>query len=168
VVLRDFSSAAASTSLTPPMRPRRALLYMPGSSPKMLQKATTLQVDTVCMDLEDAVAENKKAEARGNIVAALNGWPNAKAERLVRINPVGSGFELDDIRTILTASLLPDGIVLPKVESAEHVQWLDAQIVRGVGRERAKDIIIIALIESVEGMVREKSTKQSGKIIFVC
>ena len=134
------SSAQSAQAAAPVYRPRRALLYMPGSSPKMLQKATTLEVDTVsvetmrnrttrsgfaqraegqcrciaraftllfvllllaspsvlsacssCMDLEDAVAANQKAEARAHIVHALNGWHNPRCERLVRINPVVSG-----------------------------------------------------------------------------
>lgn len=61
-------------------RPRRALLYMPGSNPKMLTKAASLQVDSVCMDLEDAVAPNKKVEARANIVTALT--QPMKAEKI--------------------------------------------------------------------------------------
>lgn len=81
VIAPRFSTSAAVPSVAP-VRPRRALLYMPGSSPKMLQKAQSLQVDTVCMDLEDAVAVGQKAEARDNIVRALNSWTDAKAERL--------------------------------------------------------------------------------------
>lgn len=56
---------------------------------------------------------------------------------------------------VLSAKILPDGIVIPKVESAQHVEYVDAALVRLLGAERAKDIIIIALIESVEGMVSE-------------
>lgn len=79
---RPLSSSSSSSLSLSSLRPRRALLYMPGSSPKMLLKAQSLQVDTVCMDLEDAVAGNAKEEARGNIVKALNEWKDAKAERL--------------------------------------------------------------------------------------
>lgn len=57
----------------------------------MLAKATTLEVDTVCMDLEDAVAPESKVVARTNIVQALNAWKqHTKTERLVRINTVVS------------------------------------------------------------------------------
>jgi citrate lyase subunit beta-like protein len=124
----------------------------------MLSKASSLSVDCVCMDLEDAVALTAKPQARGHIVAALNQWPaNARTERLVRINPVGSGFELADLETVLAGpetKILPDGIVVPKVESAAQLQWVDEQITRLLGKEKGDGLILIALVESVQGMVR--------------
>jgi len=147
---RGFSSVV-------PVRPRRALLYLPGSSEKMLTKAATLKVDTVCMDLEDAVAANKKAEARGLIVNALNTLafqPNT--ERLVRINPVGSGFEDDDIKQVLAGATLPDGIVLPKVESSSHLQWLSERI-DVLAKEQGRDMKMIAIVETAKAMIDLKS-----------
>ena len=129
----------------------------------MLQKASTLHVDTVCMDLEDAVAHNQKEAARGFVVDALNSWKEARAERLVRINPIGSGLELADIESILAARILPDGLVVPKVESAAQLEWVDAQLVRILGADRAKDLILIALIESVEGMINIGEISRASK-----
>jgi citrate lyase beta subunit len=116
------------------------------------------------MDLEDAVAPSQKVESRSHIVHALNSWGReAKCERLVRINPVGSGLEAGDLAAILQAKVLPDGIVIPKVESSQHVKWVENEIVRLLGKDRAEPLILIALIESVLGMIhiREISTSSS-------
>lgn len=62
---REYHTPAA------PYRPRRALLYLPGSNPRFLEKAVGLKADTLCLDLEDGVALSAKSDARNNIVAAL-------------------------------------------------------------------------------------------------
>lgn len=108
------------------MRSRRALLYMPGSDRKKIEKAATLGVDCICMDLEDGTALNKKAEARQVIASAMRELNFGRAERCIRINSVGSGFEQDDLPAALAAR--PDTIVLPKVESAEQVRWVSSEI----------------------------------------
>lgn len=103
------------------MHSRRALLYMPGDDWKKITKALTLGVDCICMDMEDGVALNRKAEARATIVRALQELNFDASEKLARINAVGSGLEQDDIRAVLPHR--PDGIVIPKVESLEQIQW---------------------------------------------
>jgi citrate lyase subunit beta-like protein len=108
------------------MRSRRALLYMPGDDRRKIEKATTLGVDCICMDLEDGTALNKKAEARGVIAQALRELDFGKSERCIRINSVGSGFEIDDLAAALATG--PDTIVLPKVESADQVKWISGKI----------------------------------------
>jgi len=108
------------------MRSRRALLYMPGDDRRKIEKATTLGVDCICMDLEDGTAVNKKAEAREVIAQAMRELDFGKSERCIRINSVGSGFEKDDLPAALAAR--PDTIVLPKVESAEQVKWVSGEI----------------------------------------
>ena len=103
------------------MHSRRALLYMPGDDWKKITKALTLSVDCICMDMEDGVALSRKAEARATIARALQELEFGTSEKLVRINAVGSGPEKDDIAAVLPCR--PDGIVIPKVESLEHIQW---------------------------------------------
>jgi len=103
------------------MHSRRALLYMPGDNWKMITKSVTLGVDSICMDMEDGTAVNKKAEARATIAKALQELDFGASEKLARINSVGSGWEQDDIEAVLPYH--PDGIVIPKVESFEHVEW---------------------------------------------
>ncbi len=103
------------------MHSRRALLYMPGDNWKMITKSVTLGVDSICMDMEDGTAVNKKAEARATIAKALQDLDFGASEKLARINSVGSGWEKDDIEAVLPYH--PDGIVIPKVESFEQVEW---------------------------------------------
>src|SRR5450830_1800616 len=97
------------------MKARRAMLYMPGDDWNKINKAITLNVDSICMDMEDGTALNHKAYARATIARALQELSFGKSEKLVRINSIGSGFEKDDITTVLPSH--PDGIVIPKIES---------------------------------------------------
>jgi citrate lyase beta subunit len=94
---------------------------MPGDNWKMITKSITLGVDSICMDMEDGTAVNKKAEARETIAKALQELDFGESEKLARINSLGSGWEKDDIDAVLPHH--PDGIVIPKVESLEHVEW---------------------------------------------
>ena len=79
------------------MRARRALLYMPGDDERKIRKAATLDVDCVCLDMEDGVALSRKADARALIPQMLAELDFGRAERLVRINPIGSGMEAEDL-----------------------------------------------------------------------
>lgn len=135
------------------MPSRRALLYMPGDNWKMITKSITLGVDSICMDMEDGAAVSKKAEARATIARALRELDFGRSEKLARINSVGSGWEQDDIEAVLPFH--PDGIVIPKVESFEQVEWAskiieDAELKHGwpvnsirilIGVETAKGIM---------------------------
>jgi citrate lyase beta subunit len=134
-------------------RPRRALLYMPGDDWRKINKAIGLGVDSICMDLEDGVALNRKEEARETILRALETLEFRRAERLVRINPVGSGLEEDDLAAVVPGR--PDGVVIPKVGAASDVRQVSARIgdiedARGwpLGRIR-----LLAIIETARGVV---------------
>lgn len=135
------------------MRARRALLYMPGNDLHKIQKAATLGVDCVCMDLEDGVAINRKSEARSTIHQALLSLEFGKSERLVRINRVGSGLEHDDLELTITAK--PDGFVIPKVDHADQLVWVSNQLERYEQKHAwpKNDIYIFAIIESPQGVV---------------
>jgi citrate lyase beta subunit len=98
---------------------RRALLYMPGDSRRKIEKATTLDADSVCLDLEDGVALNQKEAARATIAAALKELDFGRSERLVRLNRFGSGLEAEDFAQ--TVEGRPDGFVIPKAEAAGKV-----------------------------------------------
>ncbi len=126
------------------MRPRRCLLFMPGDDLKKIQRGISLGVDSIVMDLEDGVALNRKAEARATIAAALRDLKFGRSERVVRINPIGSGFEQADLDTVVPQR--PDSILLPKVEHPEHIHWL-AESIADPG------IRLLALIETARGVV---------------
>jgi citrate lyase beta subunit len=108
------------------MRVRRALLYMPGDDRHKIEKALTLGVDCICMDMEDGVALNRKSEARHTIAAALQELNFGQSEKLVRINTIGTGLEDEDIQAVLP--FRPDGIVIPKTETAEQIQWASDRV----------------------------------------
>ena len=129
------------------MKSRRALLYVPGDDWNKINKALTLHVDSICMDMEDGTAVNRKAEARETITKALQELHFGKAEKLARINSVGSGFEKDDIEMVLPAH--PDGIVIPKIESLEQVQWA-SEIIETVELANGWDLNSIRLLVGVE------------------
>ncbi len=108
------------------MHSRRALLYMPGDDRRKIEKAASLGVDCICMDLEDGTAINRKAEARAVIAQAMRELDFGASERCIRINSIGSGWEQDDLDAALAAG--PDAIVLPKVELPEQVTWVSERI----------------------------------------
>ncbi|CAG0935345.1 (S)-citramalyl-CoA lyase [Thermoflexales bacterium] len=126
------------------MRPRRCLLFMPGDDLKKIQKGIRLGVDAIVMDLEDGVALKRKAEARATIATALRDLPFGRSERVVRINPIGSGLEQADLDAVLPQR--PDSILLPKVEHAGHIQWLAETIAD-------PSVRVLALIETARGVV---------------
>jgi citrate lyase beta subunit len=138
------------------MRPRRTLLYVPGSDWHKVQKAAGLGADSVCIDLEDGVALNAKTEARANAQRAVQELDFGASERLVRINAVGSGLEQEDLQAALTGK--PDGIVIPKAADAAQVRSV-SQTITFFERQHGLpegDIRLIAQIESAIGLVNIK------------
>ena len=134
-------------------RVRRALLYMPGDDLRKIQKAAKLGVDCVCLDIEDGTALNRKQAARETIADALRRIDFGRSERLVRINPIGSGLENDDLAATIGGR--PDGYVLPKVESAEPIEWLCWRL---TGAEQAHgwpigSTRVLAIVETARGIV---------------
>ena len=122
----------------------------------MITKSITLGVDSICMDMEDGTAINKKAEARATIAKALQELDFGASEKLARINSVGSGWEKDDIEAVLPHH--PDGIVIPKVESFEQVEWAskiieDAELKNGW---KLNSIRILIGVETAKGILNLK------------
>ena len=104
------------------MHSRRALLYMPGDDRRKIEKAASLGVDCVCMDMEDGVAFTRKTDARAVIAQAMKDLYFGESERCIRINSIGSGLESYDLVAALAAN--PDTIMVPKIETADQVQWV--------------------------------------------
>lgn len=135
------------------MKIRRALLYMPGDSRPKIEKAISLHVDSICMDMEDGAAYNRKEKAREVIAAALQELDFGRSEKLIRINGIGTGLEADDLS--MTLPHHPDGVVIPKVESLADVAWVSDQIEAmelSQGWELNR-IRILAILESAKGIV---------------
>ncbi len=140
----------------PKLRARRSCLAVPGSSPKMLSKAQGLPADQVFLDLEDAVAPLAKPGARKNVVAALNEGDWGGKTRVVRVNDLTTSWTYrDTIEVVEGAGELLDCIMLPKVQTADQIVWLDlllTQIEKTMGFEVGR-IGIEAQIENARGLV---------------
>jgi citrate lyase subunit beta / citryl-CoA lyase len=107
-------------------RPRRSCLSVPGSSPKMLAKASGLPADEVFMDLEDSVAPGAKEEARGNIVRALVEGDWTGKTIVVRVNAVDTRWCARDVLEVVEAAGdRLDCVMIPKVEHASDVTFVD-------------------------------------------
>lgn len=139
------------------IRTRRSNLAVPGSSPKMLDKAKGLPADQIFMDIEDAVAPLAKPEARKNIVAALNEGGYEDKVRTVRVNDWTTPWTyMDVIEVVSGAGANLDCIMLPKVQNAEQIQALDmllTQIEKSEGLEVGR-IGIEAQIENAMGLTK--------------
>src|SRR5262249_13728189 len=103
-----------------PMRPRRSVLYMPGSNARALEKAKTLLADALILDLEDAVAPGAKEMARAQVCEAVKGGGFVPREVVIRINGFATPYGLADFAAALDAK--PDAVLLPKVETAEDLR----------------------------------------------
>ncbi|HSM69995.1 MAG TPA: CoA ester lyase [Anaerolineales bacterium] len=145
------------------MHSRRALLYMPGDDRRKIEKATTLGVDCICMDMEDGTAVSRKAEARAVISQAMQELNFGDSERCIRINSLGSGFEQKDRASALAAE--PDTIVVPKIETAEQIKWVSDQI-ESYELSNKLDIGSIRLLiglETAKGILNLKEIAEADK-----
>ncbi len=100
-------------------RPRRSVLYMPGSNARAQEKAKSLPADAIILDLEDAVAPDAKEEARAQVCASVTGGGYGGRELIIRANGLDTPWGEDDIKAASAAA--PDAILIPKVESAQMV-----------------------------------------------
>jgi citrate lyase subunit beta / citryl-CoA lyase len=97
------------------VRPRRSVLFMPGSNARAMEKARSLGADVVIFDLEDAVAPDAKEGARAQAVAAVRAGGYGRREVIVRVNALATPWGLADLAAVATPGA--DAVLLPKVES---------------------------------------------------
>ena len=109
------------------VRPRRSVLYMPGSNARAIEKARELPADAVILDLEDAVAPEAKAMAREQIKKALEKGGFGDREVFVRINGLDTRWWVDDLHVV--ADVRPDAVLVPKISDPHQLQDLAARIV---------------------------------------
>ena len=133
-------------------RPRRSMLYMPGSNARALDKARGLPADALIIDLEDAVAPDAKDAARDQIGAALRQGGYGGRELLVRVNGLTTAWGAADLRAVATLPI--HGVVLPKVESAAMVRDAEAALVAA----GAPDMLAIwCMMETPLGMLHAEA-----------
>lgn len=129
-------------------RPRRSILYMPGSNDRAMEKGRSLAADGLVLDLEDAVAPDAKAGARQQITAALDQGGYGLREILVRTNSLDGPWGADDLKAV--AAMKCDGVLLPKVESAKMVIDAIAHLDAAGGR---KDLAVWCMMETPLGIL---------------
>ena len=110
------------------IRPRRSLLFMPGSNARALEKARNLPADGIILDLEDSVAPDAKAIARDQIAQAIAAKGFGKREVLIRINGLDTPWWIDDVA--MAGKARPDGILVPKVSSVEDLNTVADRLTR--------------------------------------
>ncbi|KAI9179788.1 hypothetical protein H9P43_005118 [Blastocladiella emersonii ATCC 22665] len=155
------AAAPSATTLSRPERVRRSLFNVPGSDERKMAKARTLPADSIVFDLEDGVPMDRKGSARQLVFDALESFDLGKRERAVRINAIGTGLELDDLTVILRSSRL-ECIVIPKVQSAQDVAFVDRMIDSLAVESNRGNIRLIACIESALGLLNLREIASSS------
>lgn len=139
-----------------PIRLRRSILSVPANREKMVQKAFTLPVDFLMLDLEDSVPVQEKEEARKHVIAALTDQDWKGKVKAYRINAMDTPFAYRDIIDIVEAAgNRVEVIVVPKVNDAAEIKAIDyllTQIEMRMGFQNP--IGLEASIETAEGMLR--------------
>jgi citrate lyase subunit beta/citryl-CoA lyase len=139
------------------VRPRRSVLYVPGSNVRALGKARALPADGLILDLEDAVAPAAKEEARRNVGEALAAGGFGPREVAVRVNGAATPWGADDLS--FAARCGADAVVLPKVEGAAEVR--EAQ--RALDRAGAPAALALwCMIETPRGVLAAADIAASG------
>lgn len=130
------------------IRPRRSVLYMPGSNQRALEKARTLPADALVLDLEDSVGPEKKVEARNTVLEAISAGGYGQRELVVRVNSLASEWGRDDVLAMAASGI--DAICLPKVEQAAEV----AAALQLMGEAGAPaEVAVWVMIETPRGVM---------------
>lgn len=137
----------------------KSLLFVPGDSEKKMGKAQNSGASALILDLEDSVSPDRTEVARAMVREFLLAHPDRSRQQLwVRINPLSTPLALPDLAAIVAGA--PDGIMLPKVESAQDVVLLDHYLTaleerEGVPRGRVR---IIPVATETPGAMFELKT----------
>ncbi|MEJ8570185.1 CoA ester lyase [Microbaculum marinum] len=123
------------------IRPRRSVLYMPGSNARALEKARTLPADALILDLEDAVAPDVKAEARDQVAAAVAAGGYGGRELVIRINALDTEWGHADLAAAIDAG--PNAILVPKASRAADLEAVSRRV-----EEAGRTIALWAMVET--------------------
>jgi len=130
------------------IRPRRSLLFMPGSNARALEKARNLHADVLILDLEDSVAPDAKALARDQIAQAIAARGFGKREVWIRTNSTDTSWFADD--TAMAGKAKPDGILVPKVSTTEDLKAIGDRLA-SIGADAS--IKVWAMIETARAVL---------------
>jgi citrate lyase subunit beta/citryl-CoA lyase len=138
------------------IRPRRSLLFMPGSNARALEKARNLPADGIILDLEDSVAPEAKATARDQIEQAIAAKGFGKREVLIRINALDTPWWIDDIG--MAGKARPDGILVPKVSSVDDLKAIGDRLA-----DADPSIRVWAMIETAQAVLRAEELAAASR-----
>jgi citrate lyase subunit beta/citryl-CoA lyase len=130
------------------IRPRRSLLFMPGSNARALEKGRSLPVDGLILDLEDSVAPDAKGSAREQIAKAVAADGYGGRELLIRINSLDTSWWSDDVA--MAGQAAPDGILVPKVSTVDDLYMVTDRLAE-VGADPS--LKIWAMIETARAVL---------------
>ena len=133
--------------MTPPVRLRRSLLFVPAVRPDRYPKALATGTDAVCLDLEDGVGLSAKDEARAAALALFAERPPTRAEVSLRINDPKTDLGQRDLEALLGADVRPDALMLPKVSGPDDIRAVEA-ILGAAG----STLPLIVQIETAQGV----------------
>jgi citrate lyase subunit beta/citryl-CoA lyase len=151
------------------IRPRRSVLYMPGSNARAIEKARTLPADGIILDLEDAVAPDAKADARKQVVEAVKGGGFGAREVFVRVNGLDTPWHADDLTAAAHAA--PDAILVPKISDAGQLEILGQRLL-DMGTDHKTRIwamietpLAIFNIREIAAAAEDSETRLSGFVL---
>jgi citrate lyase subunit beta/citryl-CoA lyase len=134
--------------MNPFYRPRRSMLYVPGCDMRYLNKARTLHVDSVILDLGDPILVEKKDQSRRNVSEAILAGGYGRREVVVRVNDLDSPWGHDDVKAV--AGVGADAVLFPNIESKEDA--LEALAV--LDAAGGKHLPIMVMVESPVAVLR--------------
>ncbi len=150
------------TNTTDSIRPRRSVLYMPGSNKRALDKARTLPADALIMDLEDAVAPDAKNAARENVIAAIRAGGYGDRELVIRINALHTPWGKKDLVAAATAAA--DAVLVPKIDDAAELnKVVDLLAINGA----PKQLKVWAMAETPLAMININSIARADARLMV-
>src|SRR5262245_20719820 len=151
------------------IRPRRSLLYMPGSNARALEKARTLPADGVILDLEDSVAPDAKEAARQQVVDTVKAGGFGAREVFIRINGVETPWHADDLSA--AAHVAPDVILVPKVSTSDTLELIGRRLL-DMGTDHKTRVwamietpVAIFNILSIAAAARDSETRLAGFVM---
>ena len=151
----------------PIFKPRRSCLYTPGANSRAIEKTTSLEVDVVILDLEDAVSPESKFSARQSICEVVNRKIFGTRETVIRINGLDSAWGNDDLKHAIAAA--PDAILVPKIRSADDIGKLDSLMSEHCAEPQTNLWVMIEMPEAVLNIASiartSLTTRLSGFVI---
>ena len=148
--------------MNPYYRPRRSMLYVPGCNLRHLNKARTLRVDSVILDLGDPILVDKKVESRRNVCEAVLAGGYGRREVVVRVNDLESPWGREDVQALATAGA--DAVLFPNIESKDDV----LEAIEALDAAGGKHLPVMVMIESPLGVLRaEEIASASSRIACI-